>query len=251
MLIGGGRRLWLEGLVPPPVGAFAGGSGAGWDIGWGSCGGAGDGSCGECCAVTVGDGEVLGGAGDGDQAAVVCPVVIGAEQDQVGQFGGSAVVPVPDVVGVQSAGGPTAGHRAAAVAVLQRPAQPAADRAGHPARPDRLTVAFEPHLAAGITAQILALGVGQQRTQVQGGGALRRGRGGPPRWCAPRVGGGWLRRPSRPRPGAGTPRGPRASAGRWAMGDRRCREPVSTRRSAPHGGPPAPPRTWPPPDAPV
>jgi hypothetical protein len=62
--------LGLEGFVPPPVGAFAGGSGAGWDGGRGMLGGAGDRSCSEPSAVTVGDDEVVGGAGDGDQAGV-------------------------------------------------------------------------------------------------------------------------------------------------------------------------------------
>ncbi|WP_231110712.1 DUF222 domain-containing protein [Mycobacterium avium] len=37
----------------------------------------------------------------------------------LGQFGGAAVFPVPQVVGVQSAGGATAGDRAAAVAVFE------------------------------------------------------------------------------------------------------------------------------------
>ncbi|ETB37964.1 hypothetical protein MAHJHV53_48280 [Mycobacterium avium subsp. hominissuis] len=67
----------------------------------------------------VGDEEGVGGAGDGDLAAVVGAVVIGADQDQVGQFGGAAVFPVPQVVGVQAAGGATAGDRAAAVAVFE------------------------------------------------------------------------------------------------------------------------------------
>ena len=37
LLVGGRWWLWLEGLVPPPVGAFAAGSGVGGDRGWG-CG---------------------------------------------------------------------------------------------------------------------------------------------------------------------------------------------------------------------
>jgi hypothetical protein len=48
----------------------------------------------------VGDDEVVGGSGDGDQTAVVQPVVVGADQHQVDQFGESAVLPVGDVVGV-------------------------------------------------------------------------------------------------------------------------------------------------------
>ena len=62
------------------------------------------------------------------------PVVKRAQQHQVGQFGGAAVFPVPDVMGVQAAGRPTARHHTAVVAVLQGAAQPAADRAGGPPR---------------------------------------------------------------------------------------------------------------------
>ena len=108
MLVFRGWWLWLEGVVPPPVGAFAGRPGIGRDIGWGPVGGrASDAALSGCpsLSVTV---EVVGGSGDGDVAAVVRPVVERAEQDQVGQFGGAAVFPVPDVVGVQSAGGPAA-----------------------------------------------------------------------------------------------------------------------------------------------
>jgi hypothetical protein len=36
-LVGGGWWLWLERVIPPPIGAFAGWSGARWDCGWG-CG---------------------------------------------------------------------------------------------------------------------------------------------------------------------------------------------------------------------
>ena len=84
-------------------------------------------------AVGVGDHEVLGGSGDGDAAAVVQPVVERAQQDQVVELGGPAVLPMPDVMGVQTAGRPAAGDHAAAVAVLQRSAQPAADLCGSPA----------------------------------------------------------------------------------------------------------------------
>lgn len=50
---------------------------------------------------------------------MVQAVVVGADQHQVGQFGFAAVFPVADVVGVQAAGGATAGDDAAAVAVFQ------------------------------------------------------------------------------------------------------------------------------------
>ncbi|MDT5216734.1 MAG: hypothetical protein QOK18_4973 [Mycobacterium sp.] len=58
------------------------------------------------------------------------PVVIRAHQRQVVEFGETAVLPVPDVVGVQTAGGPAAGHHAAAVTVLERSAKPATDLPG-------------------------------------------------------------------------------------------------------------------------
>ena len=50
------------------------------------------------------------------------PVVIRADQHQVVQVGRPAIFPMHDVVGVQTAGGPAAGHRTAAVAMLQGPA---------------------------------------------------------------------------------------------------------------------------------
>jgi hypothetical protein len=86
-------------------------------------------------------------------------VVVGAEQDQVVQFGVPAVFPVPDVVGVQAAGGCAAGYHAGGVAVFQGAAQPAGDGAGGPAGSDGLSVTFEPHLAGGVTGQALPLGV--------------------------------------------------------------------------------------------
>jgi hypothetical protein len=108
----------------------------------------------------VGDHEVLGGSGDGDDAPMVGPVVMGADQHEVVQFGGAAVFPVLDVVGVQTAGGPASGHPAAAVAVLESTAQPSVDGAGRASRPDHLPVAFEPDLAGGITGQVAAVVIG-------------------------------------------------------------------------------------------
>jgi hypothetical protein len=52
----------------------------------------------EWSAGAVGDGEVVCGSGEGDAAAVVQPVVIRADQYQVGQLGGAAVFPVPEVM---------------------------------------------------------------------------------------------------------------------------------------------------------
>jgi hypothetical protein len=46
----------------------------------------------------VGDDEVLGGSGDGDDAAVMRPMVVGADQHEVVEFGGSAVLPMPYVM---------------------------------------------------------------------------------------------------------------------------------------------------------
>ncbi|BCI91536.1 hypothetical protein NIIDMKKI_67420 [Mycobacterium kansasii] len=74
----------LEGVVPPPVGAFAGGPGIGRDSGRGLGGWACQRCCAELSAAGVGDAEIGGGAGDGDDAAVVAAVVIGAKQYQVG-----------------------------------------------------------------------------------------------------------------------------------------------------------------------
>jgi hypothetical protein len=72
-----------------------------------------------------------------------------------------------DVVGVQTPGGATTGNHTAAVTVLERAAQPAADRSSRTSRPDDLAVALEPDFAGGITEQIAALVVGQQRAQMQ------------------------------------------------------------------------------------
>jgi hypothetical protein len=51
-------------------------------------------------AGAVGDDEVFGGFGDGDDTAVMRPVMVRAEQHEVVHFGGAAVFPMPDVVGV-------------------------------------------------------------------------------------------------------------------------------------------------------
>ena len=103
---------------------------------------------------------------------MVQPVVIGAEEHEVGQLGRAAVFPVPDVVCVQTAGGSAAGNRAGGVAVLERTAQPAVDQAGRPPGADELPVTFEPHFTGGITGQVSAFGLGEQRTQMQRSGAL-------------------------------------------------------------------------------
>src|SRR5215204_325561 len=94
-------------------------------------------------------------------------MMVGAYQHQVEQLGGPAVLPVPDVVGVQTPGGTTTGNRARGMAMLQRSAKPPVDQAGGSAGADDLAVAFEPHLTGGITGQISAVGVREQRTQMQ------------------------------------------------------------------------------------
>ena len=125
-----GRRWWLrlEGLIPPPVGALAGRPGVGPDRRRGCRGWAGQRCRAQCSSVAVGDHQVLGRAREGDDPAVVQPVMEGADQHQIGQFGQPAVLPMHEVVRVQSPGGPAAGHHTTTIAVLQRPTQPAADR---------------------------------------------------------------------------------------------------------------------------
>jgi len=56
--------------------------------------------------------------------------------------------------------------------MLEGAAQPPADGAGGAAGADGLAGPFEPHSTEGITGQILAFVVGQQRTQMQRGSAL-------------------------------------------------------------------------------
>ena len=103
---------------------------------------------------------------------MVQSVMVGAQQHQVGQLSGTAVFPVPDVVGVQTSGGATARNHAHAVATLQRATKPPADQAGRTAGTDGLAVTFEPNFTRGIARQESPFGVGEQWTQVQGGSAL-------------------------------------------------------------------------------
>ena len=115
---------------------------------------------------------------------MVQPVVIRAEQDQVVQVGGAAVLPVPQVVGVQAAGGSAAGDHTAVVAVLQGAAQPAADAAGGASRAD------DPCRGVGTTPHRWRhrSGIGGRPRRAADPGAARpalcRGRGAPRRWCA-------------------------------------------------------------------
>ncbi|BBY16410.1 hypothetical protein MLIT_20020 [Mycolicibacterium litorale] len=76
------------------------------------------------------------------------------------------------VVGVQAAGGAAAGHHTGAVAMFEGAAQPPTDRPGATAVADDLAVAFEPCFAGGIAEQVAAVGVGQDRAEMQGGDAV-------------------------------------------------------------------------------
>ena len=61
---------------------------------------------------------VVGVAGDVEGAVVVAVVVVGAEGDEVGGFGGAAVFPVADVVDFESGGAAAARDGAAAVVAV-------------------------------------------------------------------------------------------------------------------------------------
>src|SRR5262245_1147188 len=91
---------WLrqEGFIPPPVGALAGGPGPRWHRGRGKVRRTRQRSCAEWLAGAVGDGQIVCGPGDGDDAPVMQPVMVRAYQHQVYQLGQTAVLPVPDVV---------------------------------------------------------------------------------------------------------------------------------------------------------
>src|SRR5829696_6470163 len=93
-------------------------------------------------------------------------MMVGAYQHQVEQLGGPAVLPVPDVVGVQTPGGTTTGNRARGMAMLQRTAKPPVDQAGGSPGADDLAVAFKPHLTGGITGQISAVGAPENMTKM-------------------------------------------------------------------------------------
>jgi len=73
---------------------------------------------------------------------------------------------------VRPTSGPTAGRRAAGVAVLERVAQPPVDHPGCSAGADELPVALEPDFTAAITGQVAALGVAECPTPMQRRGAL-------------------------------------------------------------------------------
>ncbi len=76
-------RLGLEGWVPPPVGAFAGGAASTVGRRVGVVGGRARDPLLSGVPSVVGDDEVVGGSGEGDAAVVVQPVVIRAHQHEV------------------------------------------------------------------------------------------------------------------------------------------------------------------------
>ena len=96
-------------------------------------------------------------------------MVIRTHQDEVVQLGEAAVFPMPNVVRVQATSRAATGHRTRGVTVLEGTTKAPVDHPSRPARADDLPVAFEPHLADGVAGQILALGVGEQRPQMQRG----------------------------------------------------------------------------------
>ena len=128
--VAAGWWLGLERVVPPPLGAFADRSAVGRYRGWGFRRWTGQRGIAQWSALAVGDDEGVGGSGDGDDAAVVQPVVVWTYQHQVVQLGFAAVLPMPDVMGVQTTGRPTAGHRTGGVAMFQRAAQSPVDHSG-------------------------------------------------------------------------------------------------------------------------
>ncbi len=67
--------LVVEGVVPPPVGAFAGGPAVGRHGRRGFRGWAGQRARVQVSSGAVGDGEPVGGPADGDDTAVVQPVM--------------------------------------------------------------------------------------------------------------------------------------------------------------------------------
>ena len=116
---GGGRWSRLEGLIPPPVGAFTGRAGTRrhrWPrlSRW-----AGQRPRIQRIAVAVGDHEPLGRPGNRNESSMVQPMMVRAQQDQIGQLRGPAVLPMHDVMSMQTAGGPAARHRTTTIPMLE------------------------------------------------------------------------------------------------------------------------------------
>ena len=143
--------LGLEGFVPPPVCALTGGSSIGRHGRRGFRRWTGERSRAELPSRAVGDGQVVRGSGDGDDPSMVQPMVVRTHQDEVVQLGGAAVFPMADVMGVQTTSGAATGHRTRGMAMLQGTTKSAVDHPRRSTRADDLPVAFEPHLAHGVT----------------------------------------------------------------------------------------------------
>ena len=118
-------------------------------------------------AVGVGDDELVRGPNEGDAPGVVQPVMVRTDEDEIVQLGQAAVLPMLEVVGVQAASRAAAGHHTAAIPMLQRPTQPPIDCARRAPGADRVPGAFEPHLTGCIAGQVPALGISEQRPQMQ------------------------------------------------------------------------------------
>ncbi len=73
---------------------------------------------------------------------------------------------------MQTPGGPTTGNHTRAVAMLKRTTQPTIDLTSRSTAANDLPVTFKPGLKGGITEQISAFGLAEQRTQVQASGTL-------------------------------------------------------------------------------
>ena len=108
--------------------------------------------------------------GDVEQASVVHAVVFGAQPDQVVGGGGTAVLPMHDVMDLDAAGG-TAGHPAAPIPQLDGLAQGEGDDVAAPADVEGPAVADPDDDPGGVTQDQPAQGVGQGGAVVEVGAA--------------------------------------------------------------------------------
>jgi hypothetical protein len=130
----------------------AGGPGA---VGRGRAGSAGRA---EGAAEGVGEAQAsfvvaFGVADDAEQAEVVGPVVVTTQAEAVPGVGGTAVLPVKDVMDLQAAASVTTRHGAAAVAAFDEPAQPSGHHAGLAADAQRDPGGFEDGPQVDVTQQ--------------------------------------------------------------------------------------------------
>ncbi len=165
---------------------------------------------------------------------MVEPVVAGAEAEEVVGVGGAVVFPVDDVVDLEPPALVTARDPAAAVAVLDEPADPAGDDVLGAPQVHRGPVRLPDDLGVTVAGQVAAQLIGQHPGQVR--------RGHPP---IPAT--GW------PRGGSASSTGPPAPPHPHPRSGSRGPSPPGhqpTTAPAPSGpswtGPPRPPRPWPP-----